>query len=181
MHSRKQLKSLKRKTATKTKVVKPLVNKQFTKIVPRLSDNGNLEATAAMAEGGPFAAVKVINALGVTLVDRPADYSFCTDPINSENKKELKNKNILTNEQVNQENEKISTNEYFSDPNGPIFVPDIEKRPIKKSIKNRVTNDPNINIKVDLSELVMGLYYISTPEKNNGQYVDQDFIKIGRK
>ena len=95
MHSRKQLKSLKRKTVTKTKVVKPLVNKQFTKIVPRLSDNGNLEATAAMAEGGPFAAVKVINALGVTLVDRPADYSFCTDPINSENKKELKNKNIL--------------------------------------------------------------------------------------
>ena len=103
-----------------------------------------------------------------------------TDPKNSQKKKELKNKNILTKEQITQENSKISANEYFSNSDDAIFVPEIEKRERMKTIQNRSTNDPNKNIKADLSLLVVALAEVSTPEENGGNYVDQDFIKLGK-
>lgn len=180
MHSRKQIPALKRKARPKTSSKKPLVNKKFTDFVPRLVESKVISGGPALLDGGPYAAVKVLNSLGITLIDRPVNYSFSTDPDNSNKKKQLKNKNILRNDQVNQENSEVLTSEYFSDPTDSIFVPEIEQRRARNAKYSKVTNDPNKNIKVDLSVLVTGLAIVSMPEENGGNYVDQDFIKIGR-
>tara|TARA_Y100000592_G_scaffold90581_1_gene149377 strand:- start:9328 stop:9873 length:546 start_codon:yes stop_codon:yes gene_type:complete len=178
MHSRDQLKALKKKSRPKTRGRKKLVNRKFTEFVPTLVESGMLSGGPSLLDGGPYAAVEVLNSLGITLVDRPINYSFSTDPDNSQEKKELKNKNILRSDQINQENSEILVSEYFANTDDSIFVPEIEKRNNKKSIRSKTTNNPNENIKIDLSLFVVGLAMVSTMEQNGGTYVDQDFIRL---
>ena len=179
MQSRKQLESFKIKTAQKVKTYKSNnTNKKFAEIVPRLVGNGNLNRKIDLSLGGPFAAVEVMSSLGFEVIERPKDYSYCTDPENSETKKIFKNKNILTNELQNQENEKIPVSNFFSDDNDNIFDVEIEKREAQKRTNINTTNNPSVNIKVDLTEVVIGMANICMPEKNGAIQVDSDFLQI---
>jgi len=179
MQSRKQLESFKKKSAQKPKTYKSKnSNKKFQEIVPRLVENGNIQVQGDLILGGEFAAAETLKALGFEIIDRPRNYSYCTDPQNSENKKIFKNKNIVTDELLNQENEKISASNYFADEQDSLFAPDIEKREAKnKNIKNS-TNKPSVNIKIDLTDVVVTMADICMPEKNGGVEIDSDFLKI---
>ena len=179
MQSRKQQESFKLKSARKIKRGKTRnTNKQLQNVIPRLIENGNLRNQQNLVLGGEYAAVEALSSLGFKIIDRSKDYSYCTDPVNSENKKILKNKNILTNELINQENEKVDASNYFSDEDDPVFAVDIEKREILNKPKFNSTNDPSVNIKIDLSEFLLGMANVCMPERNGGIIVDSDFIKI---
>ncbi len=179
MHSRKQLRSFKRKRTRKLKNFGYTeTNKEFSKVVPPLIESGLVKNQPNLVLGGEFAAVEIMSALGYEIVDRPRNYSYCTDPVNSENKKLLKNKNILPNEVINQENEKIDASEYFSDTSDAIFSPDIEKRAQETKSYNNSTNDPSINIKIDLTEVVIGMANLYSPERNGGLILETDFLRL---
>jgi len=179
MQSRKQLTSFRKKASRKVRVAKTSqTNKEFSKIVPALADNGIVKMQTNLALGGEFAAAEIMSGLGYEIIDRPKNYSYCTDPTNSENKKILTNKNILTNELVNQENEKIDVSEYLSDTQNSIFAPDIEKRENQQRTINNSTEKPNINIKVDLTEVVVGMADLFSPDRNGGIILDTDFVKL---
>ena len=140
--------------------------------------DGDVKNQPNLALGGEFAAAELMFSLGYELVDRPRDYSYCTDPKNSENKKILKNKNILSNEIVNQENEKVDVSDYFSDIEDAVFSPDIKKRENRQKTINNTTQDPSVNIKIDLSELFVGMADLYSPARNGGLVLDTDFVKI---
>ena len=180
MHSRKQLHSFKKKKRPKLKNAGYVeTNKEFAKIARQMIKDGNLKKQDNLVMGGEFAAAEVMSALGYELVDRPVNYSYCTDPANSETKKILNNKNILSNELINQENEKIDASEYFSDSEDPIFSVDIESREIKQSAKFTSTNNPSVEIKIDLTEVVVGMANLYSPLRNGGLVFDTDFVKKG--
>jgi hypothetical protein len=130
--------------------------------------------TPSMGDGGPYAAVQLMNSMGFTLIDRPRDYSFYKDSENSVNKNILKNKNIVPPELKDLENKKVPVSEYFTDDEDSIFSPDVEQRKRKRK-KNNNANDPNKYIKVDLTEFAYQLWSISSPVANSGRVFDSDW------
>jgi hypothetical protein len=186
MHSKRQLAALKNKKRKKNTPLAskgPSANSKFKLVVPTLIETGVLpggyNGNINMLDGGPYAAVKILNALGYTIIDKPKDYSFYQDTNTTTNKNIFNNKNIVTIDLKNLENEKISVSKYYLDSTDSIFVADTENRLPNERIKYRSMkdSDPNNNIKIDLTAFAMDMCAICAPNQNAGLIFDPDFHK----
>lgn len=164
MHSQNQLAALKtKKDISKTSLKASYAsspNKRIKKIAPALKESGTIRPDPSFIDGGPIASVKILNALGYTLIDRPKDYSFYNDTDTSVNINTFKNKNIVTKDLKNLENKKIPVSEYHVDKTDSIFTTPKENRlPIERkryrTLKKQ--NDPNQYVQIDLSQFLVDL------------------------